>query len=394
MEGVILFADDHIFETQRLENKLFQKFNSDDNFSILPINNLTTLEKTVFSISTYKALILDWNFKREVDHEEDGIKIPDENPYEFLKSKKIYSLVYVYSQDEIAQVIKEELQTLYPGKIFFEKKENADEPEKEYKKIQNGIKTFEDNNKQLVVPFVWSQAINQSAQVIFSELEQADPNWIKEIYNTATNDGTEPNTEVIGVFQNLLSESIIQNETLLKALSETVQSDDTAVRDKEASLAKLYHRIFYTKLMSYAPLMTGDIFKFSDDEYAVLITPECDMNKKKDKNLEFLIFSKGESEKFKKKKKKKKDDSIFNNGVQSRHILSSFPFETDKYNLSALINFETAFIVKTKEEFDGKRAEFKLNSPYIYQLRQRYLAYIGRVGVPAIPQSLRNFNLK
>lgn len=410
MEGVILFADDHIFDAQRLENKLFQKFNSDGSFSILPINNLTILEKTVVSISTYKALILDWNFKREMDNEEDGVEIPDENPYEFLKSKKIYSLVYVYSQDEIAQEIKNELQALYPGKIFFEKKDSANEPEKEYEKIINGIKAFEDSNKHLTVPFVWSQAINQSAQVIFSELEQADPNWIKEIYNTAKSDGAEPNTEVIGVFQNLLSESIIQNEALLKTLNESVQSDDIAVQDKETSLAKLYNRIYYTKLMQDAPLMTGDIFKFNDDEFAILFTPECDINTKKEKALEFLIFNKknfvtflSEKKQYSKnqysevvnKQKQLKDlTSQFNNGNIGFQILPSFPFEANIYNLSALIDFETAFVIITKEEFENKRAEFKLNSPYIYQLRQRYLAYIGRVGVPAIPQSLRLFNLK
>lgn len=393
MEGVILFADDHVFDSERIENKLFQKFNSDGNYTVLPVNNLNTLEKAVASISTYKALILDWNFKRDMDgDEEDGIEIPDENPYDFLKSKKIYSLVYVYSQNDVAQGIKEELEQLYPGKIYFNIKENTNELEKEFEKISQGIQNFEDKNKHLTVPFVWSQAINQSAQTIFAELEQADPNWVKEIYDTAKDDGTEPNTEVIGVFQNLLNESVIQNKVLLNSLNNPAQANQTTTADKEILLAKLYNRIYYTKLINDAPLMTGDIFKFSNDEFAILITPECDMNKKKDSILDFLVFSKDMSEKF--MTKKKKDNSIFNNGVQSRHILPSFPFETDKYNLSAFIDFETAFVVKSKAEFDGKRAEFKLNSPYIYQLRQRYLAYIGRVGVPAIPQSLRLFNLK
>ena len=425
MEGVILFADDQIFDAQRLENKLFLKFNSDDNFSILPINNLSTLEKTVVSISTYKALILDWNFKRVSDDiNEEGIEIPDETPHEFLKSKKIYSLVYVYSQNEVAQETKDELQALYPGKIFFETKGNVSEPDTEYEKIVNGIKSFEDKNKHLTVPFLWSQAINQSAQAIFSELEQADPNWIKEIYNTAKSDGAEPNTEVIGIFQYLLNESVIQNKTLLNALNESVQSDDIVVQNKETSLAKLYNRIYYTKLMQGAPLMTGDIFKFSDDEYALLFTPECDVNTKKETALEFLVFNKKNYDEFLKSKREYEKENFqdvkskgykndakgnpteelkgklrelvkdFNNGDIKNHILPSFPFETDKYNLSALIDFETAFVVKSKAEFENKRAEFKLNSPYIYQLRQRYLAYIGRVGVPAIPQSIRLFNLK
>jgi hypothetical protein len=425
MEGVILFADDHVFDSERIENKLFQKFNSDENYTVLPVNNLDTLEKAVASISTFKALILDWNFKRGMDgDEEDGIEIPDENPYDFLKSKKIYSLVYVYSQNEVAQGIKEELEQLYAGKIYFNIKENTNESEKEYEKISQGIQNFEDKNKHLTVPFVWSQSINQSVQAIFSELEQSDPNWAKEIYNTAKNDGAEPNTEIIGVFLNLLNETIIQNEPLLKALNESVQSDNIAVQDKETSLAKLYNRIYYTKLIKNAPLMTGDIFKFNDNDYGILFTPECDVNIKKETTLEFVIFNKNNYEDFLKNKrvyeksefeniksKGYKNDnqgnpteelkgklkelvSDFNNGNIKNHILPSFPFESEKYNLSALIDFETAFVVKSKTEFEGKRAEYKLNSPYIYQLRQRYLAYIGRVGVPAIPQCLRLFNLK
>src|SRR5690606_382025 len=196
MEGVILFADDHIFEAGRIENALFQKFNIEGNFSILPINNLNNLEKTVTSISTYKALILDWNFERNIEgDEDDDLVMPDETPLEFLKSNKVYSLVYVYSQANISQEIKDELQTLYPGKIFFETKNAGNEANIEYDKIIAGINQFDTENKHLNVPFIWSQAINKSSQEIFSELEHADPNWLKEIYTTAQNDGTEPNTE-------------------------------------------------------------------------------------------------------------------------------------------------------------------------------------------------------
>lgn len=390
MEGIILFADDHVFHPDRIENALFQKFNSEEKFSILPINNLSILEKTVSSVSTYRALILDWNFKQ--DSGEEGVSIPDSTPYDFLKSNKIFSLIYVYSQADIPQEQKEELEKLYPNKIFFALKETDKSVDAEHKKITDGIEGFEKSNQHLKTPFLWSQAINSSVQAIFNELESADPNWIKEVYLNAKNDGAEPNAEVIGVFQNLLNESIIQNVNLTQALAESSALADVPVANKEESLAKLYNRIYYTQLIDGAPIMTGDIFKFSDDEFAILITPECDVNAKRQTTLEFLKFSKVASAAF--ITKKKKDDAIFNNGVQSRHILPSFPFENKIYNLSAFIDFETAFIVKSKAEFENTRSDFKLNSPYIFQLRQRYLAYIGRVGVPAIPPSLKSFNLK
>lgn len=413
MEGVILFADDHIFDPQRLENKLFLKFNSDGIFSTLPINNLNILEKTVSSISTYKALIIDWNFRREIDEEEaeEGVQIPDENPLEFLKSKKIYSLIYIYSQEEIAQEIKEELEKLYPGKIFFEKKENVDEPEKEYQKIIRGIKKFEDQNTHLVVPFVWSQAINQSAQIIFSELEQADPNWIKEIYNTAKKDGAEPNTEVISVFQHLLSEQIVQNEILSKAITGLSSIPDVKVENKDESLAKLYHRIYYTKVDPNAPLMTGDIFMLNRDTSAILITPECDVEQKCNLGLDFLIVSKsGFSEYLSKsltftigsspsKNQSAKIEKLFNQEEIKIHILPSFPFNSDNYKTTALLEFQSCYTKLVKSDLINEEGKYnyrvyKLNSPYIHQLRQRYLSYVGRVGVPAIPQSLRLFNLK
>lgn len=392
MEGVILFADDHVFHSDRMENALFQKFNAEGKFSILPIDNLSILEKTVSSVSTYRAIILDWNFKQ--DSGEEGVSIPDATPFNFLKNNKIFSLIYVYSQAEISPDEKAELEGLYPNKIFFAAKETDKSIDVEHKKISDGIEGFEKANQHLTTPFIWSQAINTSVQTIFNELESADPNWIKEIYSTAKSDGAEPNAEVIGVFQNLLNESIIQNNNLTKSLATSAALTDVPVANKDESSAKLYNRIYYTQLLKESPIMTGDIFKFSDDEFAILITPECDVNAKKETCLDFLKFTKSESAAFIADRKKKNDTKIYNNDTISRHILPSFPFEKDVYNLSANIDFKQAFIVKEKASFENNRADFKLNSPYIYQLRQRYLAFIGRVGVPAIPPSLKAFNLK
>lgn len=425
MEGVILFADDHIFVPKRPENNLFNEFNKEGNFPILPINNLENLTKTVSSISTFKALILDWNFERDKEDQEEGVEFPSDNPLEFLRSNKVYSLVYVYSQTDISQEIKDELTNLYNGKIYFESKNSSEGPENEFAKITARIKRFEEENKHLSVPFKWSHAINKSSQEIFSELELAEPNWISEISKAAMQDGAEPTTEVINIFHHLLNESIIQNESLLDAIRVNTQEDGAGKVSNEPSLAKLYQRIYYTKLNKDAPIMTGDIYKFSDDEYAILITPDCDIKTKINTALEFLVFNKNDFDvqllnkmndnsynrndfkQFLVKCTKTKDGKneivkeigdllkkMGNGNIISSHILPSFPFEVDCYNLSAMINFQTAFIVKNKAEFEEKRWNHKLNSPYIYQLRQRYLSYFGRVGVPAIPQNVKLYNMQ
>ena len=243
-------------------------------------------------------------------------------------------------------------------------------------------------------------------QKIFRELESANSFWIKEIKETALTDGGDPATEIIDLFSNLLSEELVQNIDLRQALN-SIKDDNTQI-DSE-NTARLYRRIYYSKLTEQAPIMTGDIFNFSEDLYGILISPECELTDK-DKEQEnvvsdFLLISKSYSKKYQEKKGKtftndaKSAKSIFNNGVLSRHVLISFPFEENVHNLIGVIEFNTAFRTMSKISDSGVsistcRTKYKLNAPYIHQLRQRFVSYFGKFGVPAIPDSLREYNLQ
>lgn len=409
MDGVVLFADNKIFSGEN-ESQLFSLFLQKKEFSVLPIDTLACLEATIKSASTIKACIVDWNFTDSADFDEDfnedfeGVELPQNTPLSILQKYSLYTLVYIYSEREIPDTDKDLLLEKYGNKIHFRTK--SSDLDNEYQTISNDIKDFESNNPHMSIPLLWSQSINQAAQTIFNELENADPYWIKEIRDTAQNDGGDATSEVIDVFHNLLSEDLIQNKSLRKELDEyTSQGFIT----KEENTAKLYRRIYYSMITESSPLMTGDIFKFSNDTYGIIITPECELaDKEKEKEKEyydFLILKKSLSENYQKEKQKKylKDSnsakSVFNNGVISRHILVSFPFEENVYNQIGLIEFNTAF--RTKSKMDDKqnsilscRTNYKLNAPYIHQLRQRFVSYFGKYGVPSIPDSLRVYNLK
>lgn len=422
MEGVILFADNNVFSDGK-ENELFKKFITERDFPVLPIDSLECLEATIKSASTFKACIIDWNFENE-ENDEDfvGVDLPQRNPLSILLDNTIYSLVYIYSEREISENDKCLLKKKYGNKICFKIKGN--DTEKEYKSIIADINKFETDNAHMYIPIIWSQSINQSVQTIFSELEAADPYWINEIRDTTKNDGGNPTLEIINVFHNLLNEYLIQNENLRNNLNDyslektTMPGQDNVVEIEDAdnqdelkkqATAKLYKRIYYSVITENSPLMTGDIFKFDDDTYGIIITPECellDSQKEKDKDFyDFLVFKKSLSEKYKKEKQKtfQKDSnsakSIFNNGVISRHILVSFPFEEQLNDQFAMIEFNTAFrtIPKKDDKNDSiikYRINYKLNAPYIHQLRQRFVSYFGKYGVSAIPDSLRDFNLR
>ncbi|MGP1561057.1 MAG: hypothetical protein ACTTIC_03115 [Helicobacteraceae bacterium] len=354
---------------------------------------------------------MDWEFTQHIEDEDLEViesSRNNETPLELLKKQRIYSLIYIYSRENISDEIQNELKDLYgENRIFFGLKPSITDENSEYQKNLQDITDFDHKNKHMEIPFVWSQSINRSVQSVFLELESADHNWIGEIMSTASEDGGEPVSEVIDIFYNLVREFIIQDETLRKALKD--YGCENQVISTEGDIAKLYQRIFYTKLTRDAPIVTGNIFKFDDNEYGILITPECEIQSKKCKSLEFLIFQKDDFEEYLYKnynftktgdlpteegKKLKSLRKIFNNDNLSVHILPSFPFGNDSVGVAACINFKRAFSVKNYKEHEGKRTNFTLNSPYIHQSRQRFGAFFGRYGVAAVPNRLRDVNLK
>lgn len=407
MNGIVIFADNKIFSPEK-ENRLFERFRQDNDFSVLPIDNLSCLESTVKSTSTFRACIIDWDFENVDIADEDfiGVQHPQRTPMSILMDNPLYTLLYIYSERDIPDNERAQLEQKFGNKIHFKiKQEDVDS---EYRIIKTDIHNFEEQNTHMNIPYNWSQAINQSAQKIFRELESASSFWTKEVRDTAIEDGGEPITEIIDLFNNLLSEELVQNESLRASLDNINGDGGNEVPE---NTAKLYQRIYYSQLTEQAPIMTGDIFHFADDSWGVLITPECEVTKRTSQSLEldFLTFRLSDVNDYLQKSntfdrikeayltfkesRKEKLRKIFNNEVFSSHVLPSFPSQRDIYNQLIVINFKNAYKTKSHDEYANMRSNYKLNSPYIHQLRQRFIAFFGKIGVPAIPISLRDFNL-
>ena len=84
---------------------------------------------------------------------------------------------------------------------------------------------------------------------------------------------------------------------------------------------------------------------------------------------------------------------VFNQDESRFHVLPSFPFDETSFKLSVRLDFSHGCERYKIDQIKTKR-NYKLNSPFVQQLRQRYIAHLGRVGVPSLPPTLRNFNLK
>ncbi|GAP69261.1 hypothetical protein BA6E_1093 [Bacteroidales bacterium 6E] len=449
MKGVILFADDHIFDYSTgqngepsSENRLYRFLSQEQ--PVLGIKSRQQIRETISSIGSFTAVILDWQFdeedqiEQESDDDESVLMIQktsqkEHGTYNLLMQNDFYSLVYIYSdaKDEVEMTYGEKLKNKFKNRIEFRDKTNLSNTESEASKLLDEIRNWKTNNEKIAIPISWSQAINRSVQSIFSKLNSIDPNWLKEYYNTAKTDGVSPSVEVINLFQNILSELIIQNEDL-RTLIDTVDKVEEGDISPE-SYAELTHILYYGSISENDPIMTGDIFKLDESKYGIIITPECNIrNIKINENYEMLCFSNNgfnsasftfnanlkastlvnKVEELLKTqftnqqrrlliadlnnhlntvKKEIKIGAFTQTNYPSMHFLPCFEFEKGNYGGIALIDFKKGFdLLQNTDELIRKRIA-KLNTPFIQELRQRYFAYKGRIGVPSFSKKLKQW---
>jgi len=434
MDGVILFVDDKLDDYQvkensierTLENELFGELRKQH--PVLGVRNLDLAEEAIKSIGSFSAIILDWVFDNKellLKPGEDatilgGVRLSREgsDTLEFLKHNEFYSLIYIFSNENVKDLYGTELQKKYHKRIKFRKKGDS---KNQAKRIVKEVVKWREQNRNLAIPGVWTKTINQSVQKILLELSEADANWIKELGRTAKEDGDSAEIFIIQVLQNLLVESLIQDPGLITSIREHVGTheggEQGVVATDEKSVAKLFRRIFYTKLDREAPVMTGDVCKLSRKKFGIIITPECDISdviKGPSKTFELLTFARDSFDSFLSlqinyqyarskyeewtgtnngKDRLKKLRARFNNGESTYHVLPSFPFTDSFLNQSAAIDLSEGAERFNYQAIKDNRT-YKLNAPFIQQLRQRYISHLGRVGTPSVPLSVRNLNLR
>lgn len=431
MAGVILYADDHINSSDRPENALFEELRKD--IPVLGVDKIDFVEESTKAIGSFRALILDWEFENEDDfsdiEEEIGLKVPIEQgsvkeneTLAFLNNNDFYSLIYIFSQKNVEESgIGEKLKKKFGDRVRFKLKDesftkaNVGQIKTE---ILEEISEWEKTNRNLSAPIKWSEAINKSVQKVFKELSEATDNWLQHIYDSANSDGVDPELFVIELMQLLLSENLVQNKELIKTIGnegKSVKQIEILEEDESAynkSIAKLFSVLSYSSLAADAPIMTGDVCKIKEGVYGVIITPECDIRHIKNDNyceFEFLLFNTSSFKSYLQKEKsfnkaadnfddlaEKRQKSLrvlFNQNEPRLHFLPSLPID-DNYNHTSVIDFRISTRRIKSKVVKKMSRPFKINSPFIQQIRQRNLAYIGRVGVPSLPNNVRDHNLK
>jgi hypothetical protein len=412
MDGVILFADDMVFRDHTPENRLFIELSKEH--PVLPVNTLELANRAIKSIGTFSAMILDWEFREDFGDGAEHVR----NPNALLDDSHFYSLVYVFSNRQIPETTRRRLKRRFGSRIIFKRK-SATRNEKRkllqnLNKIRNDMQAWQETNLHEIIPRNWGISINQSIQHIFSKLSAADPNWIIELCESA-GDAVNQEIVVISLLQSLLFEKIITDQNLIQSIQDLKANPPANLTNK--GISELFQKIYYSDLrnidLAISPIMTGDVFAFKNEPgtFGIVITPECDIRKvidNEDHKFQVLRFRRNDFREYAKrafgwqanvkstvnKKQKDKIHTWFNQTEESKHFLPSFPFRPGIANVPAIIDFTNPVGHYQYSQLRVKRRICKLNAPFIQQLRQRYLSYIGRIGVPTIPSALTAINIE
>ncbi len=182
----------------------------------------------------------------------------------------------------------------------------------------------------------------------------------------------------------------LQNKTMTDQISKELKAIGGAPSDEAAGAgyAKLWEYGQYISPALKRPIWTGDIIHHKDGRHDIVISPACDIAQAKLKHVQ-MLRSRPWEEARELPDLNKKLPEILGNRDPRFHFL---PYVSAGQGLVCF--FEEASSIPLDKYFEKlESGELEclatLDSPFIENLIQRYISFLGRMGVPDLAESAK-----
>ena len=386
-KGPVVVIDDEIGENKTIDD-IISKI-EERGLPVLKYTKISKADEEISNICFSNFIILDWRLYPE--ETPIGVSIGDELK-ESLNKKKVnfiekvkrvcFSPIFIFTdiseegiKDEIEKPLKEN-SLLYSDYrknfIFIKNKQEI---------FQN---LFEDiNNWILKNPHIYLSKIllNQflkNSNELFWSLYEKNSNWPNVFYKSLKEDGEDP----ISGLNDILFRLVRAKMNLNIIDDKIFKKDIDKLNTNEIKL--LYSSIMYLKENIKDDIKPGDIFK-EGKKYYINIRPECDTTKKDNmENIDvYLVKGKKISDKQVKGNFYSKDYGILNSNP-TLHIL---PF-LDGKNFIEFQFKELEIIEYSMVNKRGFKKICRLLSPFITNFQHRFSNFLGRYGIPRVPEEV------
>jgi hypothetical protein len=385
-EGIAVVIDDKALpnpaEAQEEIVKIIKKIQT-ENIPLCIYTDLAEAQKAINNFKSISFLILDWDMQGLLPDEDENIIIKPSQAtrvIKFIKEfKKIcFCPIFIFSNAGIRDIKS----SLIAQNLYF------DDDRKNFIHIQakkdlvGGKKLFSVMNKWITenptnyTMKSWENSFLEAKTDTFWHLFSKSPGWPKIMWESFTEDSVDPHSNLNDIIYRL-----VKSRTSLTLLDkEKVSRRRFSINHEE--IKDVIQGIMYLEKNNIPPneVVPGDIFK-KQGNYYINIRPECDTIIERqgcDGKIYLLKGSKITSQQFKK--------NHYNNKygiIKNQNILLLFGLDGKDFigfNLKELI-------IVDFQEYAGNRL-CRLLPPYINDVQQQYSSYVGRLGLPRIPNKV------
>lgn len=372
-KGIGVIIDNNINNANSTDRILkIKRYLENKHFPILTYESLPSDEE-IQCLHSVSFIILDWNLSGN----DIGVDIPEEtinDNIDFLNQlkKTSYAPVFIFTNedtDSIINILKDnELYHDEFNHIFVKNKESI----KSGKSLFSCINQWLNKTPSVYVMKEWENKINTAKTKLYYDLYGISPFWPITMYKTYKNDfGTETNSGIVDLINRNLTarcSSIELDSTIL---------NKKKTRVKKEGLRKLLEYERFIKDLPNYPCM-GDVFKEDDGCYYINIRPDCDIIR--DKNPELYLI-KGTIVDEKQINKKESEYKFDKGAFIEKAIHSILSFIDD----GKIIEFKfKKYKIEKWNKYKTKRIG-RLLPPYITRIKNQYVSFLNRQGIPSIP---------
>ena len=300
LRGIVVVVDDQIGEDSSEISQILTNFEN-DNFPIVKYKTIPSIE-VIDSLSSASIIILDWDFKPNVEIEREPgepIIVPDGTSLDVLPLlnkllEKLFVPIFIFTNQDLDGVISKlndkNLGSQINKRIFIKNKNDL-EGEKLYTEIENWLK----NNPSAYVVKEWDKIAIENRNNMFLDFYNSEADWVPILWKALADDSDSLNTP------NELGEFITKN---FCNRFHSYNFEETYTKKEIENIDGLFNVLKYDAYIQYNVnklpniAYTGDVFKINDDYY-INLRAQCDISRKDSNSDEynpFLYCIKGKAE--------------------------------------------------------------------------------------------------
>ena len=384
-KGIAVIIDDKIFPKpgEPIDQivKITKKIN-ENGIPFCAYDKLSDAQKSIDNFGSVNFLILDWDLYGDLNVEDPEILIRPNHSGKVVKFIKdfinvCFCPIFIFSNANVSDI----KDTLITNGLYFENKNNyiyvqAKKDLIRGNKLFNMINGWVDHNPTIYTLKNWENSFLLSKNSVFWHLFKKSPIWPRVLWQSFDEDTVDPQSNLNDIIYRLIKSRTSLSNLDAAKIKKRGKIDIEEVKD--VIQGTMYIKGDYLPANDYSP---GDIFK-KNGNYYINIRPECDTiigREGCDGHLYLLKGSKLTSAQFRKKHYHKKYGLLKDHNNFLLYGLDSKDFV--RFNLKTLeiVQFNAA----------GTRL-CRLLSPYVNDVQQQFSSYVGRFGLPRIPNAVLN----